>query len=99
MVEAAEAELRRAIRSAAVELRDTDEFKALIARGKTLLHTFLLEALGTRAPEDIVFVVESTAILMTSFTERATDEHKSPAHLIRQADFLSSILISQFGFE
>ncbi|MEN3208878.1 TetR/AcrR family transcriptional regulator [Methylorubrum populi] len=97
MVEAAEADLRRAIRAVSVELRDTSEFKSLIARGATLLHEFIADALKDRVPEDIEFVVDCTAILITSFTERATDEHTSMSHLMRQADFLSDVLIGRFG--
>lgn len=95
MVEAAEADLRRAIRSVSVELRETNEFKALITRGKGLFHGFLTDALKERVPDNIDFVVDCTAILITSFTERATDEPTSAANLIRQADFLSDLLIGR----
>ena len=97
MVEAAEADLRRAIRGVSVELRDTDEFKSLIARGVALFHEFIADALKDRVPDDIAFVVDCTALLITSFTERATDERSSTSHLIRQADFLSDMLIERFG--
>ena len=97
LVEAAEAELRRGLRAASVELHDTPEFKALLAHGKTLLHRFLADALGKRVPEELDFAVETTAILITSFTERATDEQRSTNHLLRQADFLADLLIGRFG--
>jgi len=90
-------ELRRGLRAASVELHDTPEFKALLAHGKTLLHRFLADALGKRVPEELDFAVETTAILITSFTERATDEQRSTNHLLRQADFLADLLIGRFG--
>jgi AcrR family transcriptional regulator len=97
LVEAAEAELRRGMRAASVELHDTPEFKALLARGKALFHGFLADALGERVPDELDFAVETTAILITSFTERATDEQRSTNHLLRQADFLTDLLIGRFG--
>ncbi len=97
LIEAAEAELRRGLRTASVELRETAEFKALLARGTILFHDFLADALGERVPEGFDFVVETTAILITSFTERATDEQRSQARLLRQADFLADLLIARFA--
>jgi AcrR family transcriptional regulator len=97
MVEAAEADLRRAMRAISIELRDTVEFKSLVARGVALYQAFMAEALKDRVPEDIDFVIDCTAILITSFTERATDELTSTSHLMRQADFLSDVLIGRFG--
>jgi AcrR family transcriptional regulator len=97
LIEAAEAELRRGLRAASVELRETAEFKALLARGTTLFHSFLADALEERVPEGFDFAVETTAILITSFTERATDERRSQAHLLRQADFLADLLIARFA--
>lgn len=97
MVEAAETELRRGMRAASVELRETPEFKALFARGTALFHNFLANALRWREPDSIGFIVEATAILITSFTERASDEERSKDHLLRQADFLADLLIVRFG--
>jgi AcrR family transcriptional regulator len=97
LVEAAEAELRRGMRAASVELHDTPEFKALLARGKALFHGFLAYALGERVPDELDFAVETTAILITSLTERATDEQRSTNHLLRQVDFLTDLLIGRFG--
>jgi AcrR family transcriptional regulator len=96
IVEGAEANLRRAIRDVPVDLRETTEFKSLMARGVALLNVFINDALLDRAPDNIEFIVECTAILITSFTERATDESSSPPKLIRQADFLSDMLIHHF---
>jgi AcrR family transcriptional regulator len=98
LVEAAEAELRRGLRAASVELRETPEFKALIAKGTNLFHGFLADALVGGVPDEVDFTVETIAILITSFTERATDEQRSSDHLLRQADFLTDILIARFGF-
>ncbi|MEJ5118712.1 TetR/AcrR family transcriptional regulator [Gluconobacter cerinus] len=97
MVEAAETELRRGMRAASVELRETPEFKALFARGTALFHNFLANALRWREPDSIGFIVEATAILITSFTERASDEERSKDYLLRQADFLADLLIVRFG--
>ena len=97
LVEAAEAELRRGLRAASVELRETPEFKALLARGTALFHGFLADAPGERVPEGLEFAVETAAILITSFTERATDERRSRDHLLRQADFLADLLIGRFA--
>ncbi len=97
VVEAAEAELRQGLRAASVELHDTPEFKQLLSRGRVLLHGFLADALGERVPEDLDFAVETIAILITSFTERATDEQRSTDHFRRQADFLADLLIGRFG--
>lgn len=99
IVESAEAELRRGLRAASVELRETQEFKALLARGKALFHGFLADALGERVPDELDFAGETTAILITSFTERATDEQRSTDHLLRQADFLADLLIRRFGLD
>ena len=97
LIEAAEAELRRGLRAASVELRETGEFKALLERGTTLFHHFLADALGERVPDGFDFTVETPAILITSFTERATDEQRPQAHLLRQADFLADLLIARFA--
>lgn len=97
LVEATEAELRRGLRAASVELRETAEFKALLSRGTALFHSFVTDALGERVPEGLDFTVETIAILITSFTERATDEQRSEAHLLRQADFLADLLITRFA--
>lgn len=96
LVEAAEAELRRGMRAASVELHDTPEFKALLARGTALFNGFLIDALGARVPDALDFTVETIAILITSFTERATDERRPRDYLLRQADFLADLLIARF---
>lgn len=96
MVEAAEACLRRAIRSASIDLRETAEFQALLTEGAHLFRRFIAEALEERAPDDLDFVVDCTVLLVTSFAERATDEHTSQSYLARQADFLSDMLIANF---
>lgn len=96
LVEAAETELRRGMRAASVELHNTPEFKALLSRGTALFTAFLTDALGTRVPDALDFTVETIAILITSFTERATDEWRPRDHLIRQADFLAELLIAHF---
>lgn len=99
LVEAAEVELRRGLRAASVELRETPEFKALLERGTALFHRFLGDALEGRVPDALDFTVETTAILITSFTERATDERQSTDRLLEQADFLADLLIGRFGLD
>jgi hypothetical protein len=80
-----------------VELHDTPEFRELLSRGKVLLHGFLADALGERVPDELDFAVETIAILITSFTERPTDERQSTNHFLRQADFLADLLIGRFA--
>ncbi|ATI80807.1 MULTISPECIES: TetR/AcrR family transcriptional regulator [Sphingomonadales] len=99
LVEAAEVELRRGLRAASVELRETPEFKALLERGTALFHRFLADALRDRVPEALDFTVETTAILITSFTEHATDELGATDRLLQQADFLADLLIGRFGLD
>ena len=84
------------MRAASVELHDTPEFKALLTRGTALFSGFLTDALGARVPDALDFTVETIAILITSFTERATDERQPRDHLLRQADFLADLLIARF---
>ncbi|KIZ47329.1 MULTISPECIES: TetR/AcrR family transcriptional regulator [Rhodopseudomonas] len=96
LVEAEEVELRRGLRAASVELRETPEFKAMLARGTTLFHTFLSDALGERLPDALDFTIETVTTLITSFTERATDEERPKEELLRQADFLADLLITYF---
>lgn len=96
-VEAAEADLRRALRIASIDLRETKEFQALIAAGAGLFRGFVEDAVGDRAPDDLDFMVDFTVLLVTSFAERTTDERTTGARLIRQADLLSDMLIAHFG--
>ena len=97
MVEAAQADLRQALRFASIDLRDTAEFKALIAEGIELFRSFVEDAVKGRTPDDLDFTVDFTVRLITSFAERTTDERTSGARLIRQADLLSDMLIAEFG--
>ena len=48
LIEAAEVDLRRALRAAAVDLQDTAEFRALIAQAAELTRAFLREAMDGR---------------------------------------------------
>ncbi len=95
-VEAAEADLRRALRIAAVDLKDTAEFQALMEKGAALTGTFIEDALRGRAPGDLAFDVRFIVLLATSFAERTTDEGTSGAELMRQADLLSDMLIGHY---
>ncbi|WP_407160288.1 TetR/AcrR family transcriptional regulator [Bradyrhizobium sp. STM 3557] len=96
MIEAAEADLRRALRIASVDLRDTAEFRALIATGTQLFKQFVEGALKNRRSDDLDFEIDFAVTLVTSFAERTTDERTSGATLIRQADLLSDMLIATF---
>jgi AcrR family transcriptional regulator len=96
IIEAAEADLRQALRVASVELKDTKEYRALIAKGATLFRAFIGEALGKRRSRDLEFDTNFVVLLTTSFAERTTDERTSIANLIRQADLMSDMLIAHF---
>ena len=98
LTEAAEVDLRRALRSASVDLRETDEFKLLLSEGANLMKNFIAEAVRGEAPEDLQFVVDFVVLLATSFAERTTDAGTSGAKLMQQADLLTAMLVKQFGF-
>jgi len=96
LIEAAETGLRQALRAASVELRDTPEFQDLIATGAELTRGFLKSAILVEDTDELDFVVDFIVLLTTSFAERSTDAHTSSARLIRQADLLTDMLITQF---
>lgn len=98
LTEAAEVDLRRALRTAAIDLRETEEFKALLSEGATLIRNFIAEAVGGEAVEDLEFVVDFVVLLTTSFAERTTDAGTNGTRLIQQADVLTGMLVRQFGF-
>ena len=97
LIEAAEADLRRALRAAAVDLKDTAEFRDLIAQGTELTKAFLRDAIGSRATGDLDFHVRFIVLLTTSFAERSTDERTPASELVRQADLLADMLVVQYG--
>lgn len=96
LIEAEEADLRRALRIASVDLKDTTEFLELMASGTALTTAFIADALRERAPADLAFDVRFIVLLTTSFAERSTDEGTSEADLLRQADLLSEMLICHY---
>lgn len=98
LTEAAEVDLRRALRTASVDLRETDEFKSLLSEGANLMKNFIAEAVRDEPPEDLQFVVDFVVLLITSFAERTTDAGTSGARLMQQADLLTAMLVEQFGF-
>lgn len=98
LTEAAEVDLRRALRTASIDLRETDEFKALLSEGANLTKNFIAEAVRGVALEDLEFFVDFVVLLTTSFAERTTDAGTSGAKLIQQADLLTAMLVKQFGF-
>ncbi len=97
MIEAAEADLRNALRIASVDLKDTKEYQSLISKGIALTKRFIEEAVEVHDGENLDFNVNFIVLLVTSFAERTTDERTSGAKLIRQADLLSDMLIARFG--
>lgn len=98
LTEAAEVDLRRALRAASIDLRETDEFKALLSDGAQLTKQFIAEAVMGEALDDLEFVVDFIVLLTTSFAERTTDAGTTGAKLIAQADVLTAMLVRQFGF-
>ncbi|WP_028229489.1 TetR/AcrR family transcriptional regulator [Paraburkholderia ferrariae] len=96
-IEASEADLRQALKTAAIDLKDTKEFQDLIAEGAALTKAFIKDALKVPDAENLDFNVNFIVLLVTSFAERTTDERVAPAKLIRQADLLSDMLIAHFG--
>ena len=98
LIEAAELDLRRALRAASIDLRETDEFKALLLDGANLTKKFIAEALRGAALDDLEFVVDFVVLLTTSFAERTTDARTHGAKLMQQADVLTAMLVNQFGF-
>jgi AcrR family transcriptional regulator len=96
MIEAAEADLRQALRIASIDLKDTEEFKELISKGTELTKGFIKDAVDIQHAENLDFNVNFIVLLVTSFAERTTDERTSGASLIRQADLLSDMLIAHF---
>ena len=98
LIESAEVELRRALRTASIDLRETYEFKSLMADGANLTRTFIAKAITGEALVDLEFVVDFVVLLATSFAERTTDAGTSGAKLIQQADVLTAMLVKQFRF-
>lgn len=96
LIEAAEADLRQALRIASVDLKDTKEFRDLISKGVELTRGFIKDAVEVQDADHLDFNVSFIVLLVTSFAERTTDEGASGAHLIRQADLLSDMLIAHF---
>jgi AcrR family transcriptional regulator len=96
-VEAAEADLRRALRLASVDLNHTAEFRALLAEGAALTRNFLIDALGNGGGVDLDFNVAFMVTLVTSFAERTTDDGASGDDLQRQADLVADMLVARFG--
>lgn len=95
MIEAAEVDLRQALRIASIELKDTPEYRNLISKGAELTRPFFKDALRS-CDADLDFKVDFIGLLMMSFAERTTDEGTTGANLIRQADLLSDMLIAHF---
>ncbi|MHB8285063.1 MAG: TetR/AcrR family transcriptional regulator [Caulobacteraceae bacterium] len=97
IIEAAEADLRGALRAASIELKGTEEFQTLIAQGTGIFRTFIANAVTLQPGYDLEFSVRFTVLLVTSFAERTTDEGTSGEELIRQAELLADMLVAQLG--
>lgn len=96
MIEAAEADLRKALRVASIDLKDTSEFRELIAKGTEQTKAFIKEAVAVQDAGQLDFNADFIVMLVTSFAERTTDERSSGADLIRQADLLTDMLTAYF---
>jgi AcrR family transcriptional regulator len=99
LIEAAEADLRRALWAASIDLRETEEFKSLLSAGADLMKTFIAEAVRDEERGDLDFVVNFIVLLTTSFAERTTDAGTTGCELVRQADMLTEMLVRQFGIK
>ena len=97
LIEAAEVDLRRALRAASVDLKETREFQALLSAGADLTKRFIAEAVRDGASGDPDFDVRFIVLLTTSFAERTTDEGTAGAELIRQADLLADMFVKRFN--
>ena len=96
-IEAQEADLRQALSIAAIDLRKTEQFHALIAKGKALMKAFIQEAVAGHDASDVDGKVDFIVMLVTSMAERTTDAGTSGKALAAQADLLSDMLIAHFG--
>lgn len=97
LIEAAEVDLRRALWAASVDLKETDEFKALLSTGADLTKSFIVEAVRDGRSGDLDSDVRFVVLLTTSFAERTTDEGTGEVELMRQADLLTDMLIAKFN--
>lgn len=97
LIEAAEAPLRQKMKAASIDLKDTKEFRALIASGAELTRGFIREAVAGQDDGDLDFNVDFIVLLVTSFAERSTDERTPRADLVRQAELLAGMVIERFG--
>jgi AcrR family transcriptional regulator len=97
IIEAQEADLRQALAIAAIDLKQTAQFQALIAQGTALTRGFIQGAVAGHAAGDLDFHVDFTVLLVTSVAERTTDAGTTGDALMRQADLLTDMLVAQFG--
>jgi AcrR family transcriptional regulator len=101
VIEAQEADLRQALSIAAIDLRETEQFQAMIARGTALIKAFIQQAvagrgMGENDMADIDVKIDFIVLLVTSVAERTTDNGTSGQALTAQADLLSDMLIAHF---
>jgi len=96
LVEATEASLRRALRSASIDLRDTAEYQALMVQGADQSAAFFRDAFSKSAGEDLDFHVEFVGLVITSVAERATEEQVCKAELLRKADLLADMILYRY---
>lgn len=96
LIEAAETDLRQALKVASIDLKDTKEFQELISKGTELTKAFISKAVDAHDAQNLDFNVNFIVLLVTSFAERTTDQRTSTANLLRQADLLTDTLITYF---
>lgn len=96
VIEAEEAALRKALAIAAIDLKQTSAFQALIAQGVRMTRAFIEEAVAHYGQDDIGFQVDFIVLLVTSVAERTTDDGTAGAALERQADLLTAMLVAHF---
>jgi AcrR family transcriptional regulator len=96
LVEATEASLRRALRRASIDMRDTSEYQALMVQGAEQSAAFFREAFSRIAGEDLGFHVDFVGLVITSVAERATDDQVCETDILRKADLLADMILCHY---
>ncbi|MGE8131470.1 TetR/AcrR family transcriptional regulator [Methylobacterium sp. NPDC080182] len=95
LIEAQEAELKRAIRAAAVDMWNTVEYREAIARGSNLFRKLIARVLRDR-PIGMNLDVNFGVLLTIGAAEKSAEIFNSKADIIRSADLVSEILIARW---
>lgn len=96
VIEAEEADLRKALAIASIDLKQTPQFQALIAKGTQLTRDFIEQAVRGNGADNLDFNVDFIVLLVTSVAERTTDSGTAGPALMRQADLLTDMLVAHF---